>query len=66
MILKGAQLIFISQINRDGKGVTDKSNEDMSHIFEEDFEINSLSITQGTFIASQFNSYVVKIKNLNG
>lgn len=63
MRIQGKDLIFISNIHRDGKGVTDLTTTDMSHENNTDFEINSLSISKKTFIASEFNSYVVKKKN---
>lgn len=58
---KGKELEFISRIERDGKGIVlmDK------HPIHEDntsFELNALSLTKGTYIACEFNSYVVKIK----
>lgn len=61
---KGKELIFISRIRRDGSGVEMVEEQvvvsDLSE--NETFEINRLSITQGTYIASGFNSYVVKFK----
>jgi len=61
---KGKDLIFISRIRRDGSGVEMVEEQvvaqDLSQ--NETFEINCLSITNGTYIASGFNSYVVKLK----
>lgn len=61
---KGKELIFISRIRRDGSGVEMVEEQvvvsDLSE--NEPFEINCLSITEGTYIASGFNSYVVKFK----
>ncbi len=57
----GEELIFISQINRDGNGTT-QVTETPEHLLKESFAINSLSLTNKTYIASGFNSYVVKLK----
>ena len=53
------QLEFISKINRDGLGI---SKVDEKEVLNEDFKLNSLSISEKTYIASGMNSYVVKIK----
>jgi prenyltransferase beta subunit len=60
--IKGKDLEFISSIIRDGSGTVDTSNEDMSHLDNTSFSLNSLSITNKTYIASEFNSYVVRLK----
>jgi hypothetical protein len=57
---KGKDLIFISRIERDGKSVT-VVTEDVKYLDTEVFNLNCLSITNGTYIASAFNSYVVKL-----
>ena len=62
---KGKNLIFISRINRDGSGTIDVSNQDMSNLNESTFTIICLSITLKTFIAGEFNSYIVKMKHEN-
>jgi len=62
MKLKGNRLKFISQINRDGKGVTGVKYP--MHWANTEFNITSLSISNSTYIASEFNSFVVKIKPL--
>jgi len=70
----GSELIFISWIKRDGTGTvmcgnewTEKSNspkvDDMSYLDNETFYISCLSISERTFIASGFNSFVVKLKD---
>jgi hypothetical protein len=56
----GKELIFISVIRRDGSG-TDPV-KDAKHLDNTNFTITCLSITKGTYIASEFNSYVVKFK----
>lgn len=64
MKAKGSELIFISRILRDGSGVEIiESRESMAHMHNEYFQLNRLSITCNTFIARDFNSYVVKLKN---
>ena len=54
------ELIFISLIKRDGSGVITKditpSNEN------EIYNLYTLSITNATFIAHGFNSFIVKLK----
>lgn len=63
---KGKDLIFISRIERDGSGVVMiKSQDQTSFWAETEFELNRLSISENTWIASEFNSYVVKLKNDN-
>jgi len=61
-VFKGKKLQFISVINRDGSGVVNVQNEDHSQMNNDLFKITCLSISQGTFIASEMNSYVVKLK----
>ena len=60
MRIQSTNLQFISQIKRDGTGTIpvlfNPDEKDM-------FELNCLSITEGTYIASGFNSYIVKLKN---
>ena len=73
MKYKGKQLEFISFIKRDGTGTVmvgtewDKNKEypkvdDMSYLDDEIFEVTCLSLSNKTFIASGFNSFVVRIK----
>jgi len=60
----GSELIFISRISGDGKKIEileDTNNERFTN--DEKFELNSLSISNRTFIASGMASYVVKLKN---
>jgi len=61
---KPNELIFISQIKRDGSGTKKVFKKDIEYLESEkdDYEVNCLSISQGTFIACGFNSYVVKLK----
>lgn len=60
--VKGNELTFISRIIRDGSGVIDVSQDDLSHLDNVEFILNPLSITNKTFIACEFNSYVVRLK----
>lgn len=60
---KGSELIFISRIFRDGSGVTTDIKNELNNIQNDVFKCNWLSISQGTLIASEMNSYVVKLKN---
>lgn len=58
----GKDLIFISQIKRDGSGVTDVSKEYIEMMENDLFHLTYLSLSEKTFIASEFNSFVVKLK----
>jgi hypothetical protein len=62
MRAKGKELIFISAIKRDGSGVEMLEDRSMSHLDNIEFAMNSLSITNETYIACEFNSYVVRFK----
>jgi hypothetical protein len=73
MKYKGKQLEFISFIKRDGTGTLMIGGDwdvnsgypktgDMSYLDEDVFEVNCLSLSSKTFIASGFNSFVVKIR----
>ena len=74
MKLLGKELEFISFIKRDGSGtiaVGTKWDEnkpypktdDVSYLDDDLFNLNTLSLSNRTFIASGFNTWVVKIKN---
>ena len=66
---KAKDLEFISWIKRDGSGtepVPEKMLESMlNNKFSKDdkYNLNVLSLSNKTFIASGFNSFVVKLKN---
>ena len=68
MTKKATELIFISRIKRDGSGTSRVFKRELRMLTEnpsalrDDFEINRLSISEETYIASGFNSYVVKLK----
>jgi hypothetical protein len=57
----GSELIFISKINRDGKSLEILCKTPKSELGTV-FKITPLSLSSETFIASEFNSYIVKIK----
>ena len=65
---KPHELIFISRIKRDGSGTAKVFKKDVKHLTEnkfakeDEYTITCLSLTEKTFIASGFNSYVVKLK----
>jgi len=63
MTKQANELIFISQIHRDGKGVKMLPDDYTPHPEDEQYELQRLSLTANTYIASSINSYVVKIKN---
>lgn len=67
----GKDLEFISFIKRDGTGVVmcgtpwdadTPKTDDMSYLDNEKFELSLISLTYMTYIASGFNTWVVKIK----
>lgn len=69
----GSELVFISWIIRDGSGTipcgiewkkeTDTPKlDDMSYEDNEIFKLTCLSLSKRTFIASGFNSFIVKLK----
>ena len=60
--IRGRDLIFVSWIKRDGTG-TEPVKEDMSYWNDKIFTLNCLSLTERTYIASEFNSYVVRLKS---
>lgn len=73
----GRELEFISFIKRDGSGVVPCGTEwnadkdypkvdDMSYLDNYTFKVRVLSITHKTYIASSFNTWVVKLKEENG
>lgn len=61
--VKGKDLSFISRIAPDGYSIEILFNMTKTkYLDEEILTLNRLSITEDTYIASGFNSYVVKIK----
>lgn len=65
---KPSKLDFISQINRDGSGTIPvpksylKAMHENPYMKDQKLKLTCLSLTHGTFIASGFNSFVVKLK----
>jgi hypothetical protein len=65
---KAHELEFISQIKRDGSGTTKvkksylKTMLENSLMKDEYFELQCLSLTEKTFIAFNFNAFVVRVK----
>lgn len=71
----GKELEFISWVKRDGSGVIPIGTEwnretsghpktdDMSYQDEDEFELNIISLTERTYIASGFNTWVVRLKD---
>lgn len=63
MTAKGSRLIFISRILRDGSGVELCFDEaDTGHLQTTTFNLSRLSISKDTYIAGEFDTYVVKKK----
>lgn len=63
--MMGSELEFISILHRDGSGtskIKKLSSEYYQLIQHEMFELKRLSITEDTFLAFNFNVFVVKIK----
>jgi hypothetical protein len=69
----GKQLKFLSYIMRDGSGTVTCGSEwnenmdipqvdNMKYLDNDTFNLTCLSLSQGTFIASNFNSFVVRLK----
>lgn len=62
------ELIFISQIKRDGSGTFPVPQSYLDAMLEnkfmkdEPFYVRRLSITEDTFIAMGFNSFVVRLR----
>jgi hypothetical protein len=67
MTKKAHELIFISQIKRDGSGTFPVPESYKKAMLEnmlmkdEDFRLHRLSISEDTYIAFNFNAFVVKI-----
>lgn len=68
---KGKKLEFISFIKRDGSGtiaIGTKNLKDypqtdcVNYLNEVKFKLTTLSLSEETYIASEFNSFVVKLK----
>jgi hypothetical protein len=62
MQVKGRKLEFVSQISRDGSGTVPVSKSYIRMMKDDIFEIRCLSLSERTYIASGFNSFVVRFK----
>lgn len=62
MYKTGSQLKFISWIKRDGSGTEKVERDHIEVMKDEKFEVHTLSLTEGTFIAHGFNSFVVRLR----
>lgn len=64
------ELIFISQIKRDGNGTIDVSDDLLDSMLNNPlckndfFKLHRLSLSEKTYIAIGFNSFIVKLKQL--
>lgn len=65
---KAHELEFISQINRDGLGTRKVNQSYIKAMLEnplmkdKEFELHHLSMSEKTYIAFNFNAFVVRIK----
>ena len=57
------ELIFISQINRDGSGVSNITESYLDCMKDDYFDLICLSMTERTFIAFNMNVFIVKLKD---
>jgi hypothetical protein len=65
---KANELIFISRILGNGLGVEVLSEQESEklqdkYFIDDKYKLSCLSISNKTYLASGFNSYVVKLKN---
>ena len=58
--IKGRHLHFISRVLRDGSGV--EPCDDMDYLDNDTFTVMRLSISEDTYMAIGFNTYVVRKK----
>lgn len=61
--VQGRDLEFISEILKKGKYFKSVSETKIKFLENEKFYLRSLSLSEGTFIAHGFNSYIVKKKS---
>ena len=64
MTKKAYELDFISQINRNGTGTVSVSKNYVKYMTyaNDEFTLHRLSLTEKTFIAFNFNAFVVRLK----
>jgi hypothetical protein len=58
----GSELIFINHIGRDGKKLNPVPVKDTEFLNKQRFKLIPLSLAYETFIASNLNLFIVKIK----
>lgn len=58
----GSELEFISEINRDGSGTEKIPESYLAMMQKETFFVYCLSMSEHTFLASNFNWFVVRLK----
>jgi len=61
--MKGSELDFIRRIKRDGSGTAMIKKDYVKMMQNDTFDVRCLSMSQRTYIASAFNSFVVRIKD---
>jgi hypothetical protein len=67
---KAHELEFISQIKRDGSGVSEVTGEYLDYLLNNQvqkdvqYTLHSLSLTEQTYIAINFGVFVVKLKSI--
>lgn len=58
----GKELVFISRIIRDGSGVENVYDDYIEEMKDEIFELRFLSLSSKTYIAFNFNVFIVRLK----
>jgi len=61
-VMKGHELIFLRRINKYGESSIEEVNETLYK--DDNFQITCLSISQETYIAHGFSTFVVKLKKV--
>jgi hypothetical protein len=59
-VMKGEELIFLRRINKYGESSIEEVKEELYK--NDNFQITCLSISEGTFIAHGFSTFIVKLK----
>jgi hypothetical protein len=62
-VMKGHELIFLKRINKQGDSSPIPTHEENRHYSDDNFQITCLSISEGTFIAHGFSTFVVQLKS---
>ena len=60
--MKGHELIFLKRIDKYGDSSPKPAHEDNRHYNDDNFQITCLSISEGTYIAHGFSTWIVKLK----